>query len=163
MTDMAYRIVVRPLPADEGGGYVAVVPDLRGCMGDGDTPEAAVSDCIKAIEEWKDEALRVGRAIPEPGSQHAAACKEAEEILGHLDRQERIIEKQEAMIEAQKRLIEASEEAVAVVKVLAHRREPAMADRGHNFVIEWDLDEPPLARIPLLISQAARRSRELEN
>lgn len=34
--DRPYRIVVQPLPAEDGGGYLAYVPDLPGCMADGE-------------------------------------------------------------------------------------------------------------------------------
>jgi len=62
----AYRIEIRPLPADEGGGYLAWVPDLPGCMSDGDTAAEAVQNAQQAILEWIEEAERLGRRIPEP-------------------------------------------------------------------------------------------------
>ena len=163
MTDLVYRVVIRPLPADEGGGYVATVPDLRGCMGDGDTPQDALIDCLKAIEEWKDEALRMGREIPVPGSHAAAARREAKMIVDHLTRQEKVIEKQEDLIESQKKLLAASEEAVALVKSLTVRRAPLTLDHLHHFVIDWDSDDEPHTGIPLLMTAGARRGRELEN
>jgi antitoxin HicB len=42
-------------------GFIAYAPDLPGCMGDGDTKEAAEADCRKAAKEWLDEAKRIGR------------------------------------------------------------------------------------------------------
>ncbi|PPQ34339.1 hypothetical protein CCS01_11245 [Rhodopila globiformis] len=54
------------LPEDEGGGYLAVAPDLLGCMADGATEEAAIADIRSAIGEWIDEAKRLGREVPEP-------------------------------------------------------------------------------------------------
>jgi predicted RNase H-like HicB family nuclease len=30
-----YRLTLRPLSAEEGGGWLAEVPDLPGCMSDG--------------------------------------------------------------------------------------------------------------------------------
>ena len=32
-----YAINVSPLPADEGGGFMASIPDLPGCIADGTT------------------------------------------------------------------------------------------------------------------------------
>lgn len=32
---------VQQLPAEDGGGFVATVPDLPGCISDGETPEEA--------------------------------------------------------------------------------------------------------------------------
>ena len=62
--DRGYPMIVSKL--DDDDGYVAVVLDLDGCMGDGDTPAAAIDDAHKAIEEWIDEMKRLGREIPEP-------------------------------------------------------------------------------------------------
>jgi predicted RNase H-like HicB family nuclease len=68
----AYRIEIRSLPADEGGGYLAWVPDLPGCMSDGDSPTEAVQNAQQAISEWIEEAVRLGHEIPEPS--HAATA-----------------------------------------------------------------------------------------
>lgn len=46
MADLEYRVIIAPLDPADGGGFLARVPDLPGCMSDGD----------EAIEEWKDEA-----------------------------------------------------------------------------------------------------------
>ena len=44
-----YAIMVEPLSDADGGGWLATVPALPGCMGDGDTPEAALADAEAAI------------------------------------------------------------------------------------------------------------------
>ena len=36
---MRYPVVIEPLAPEDGGGFVATVPDLPGCMSDGETPE----------------------------------------------------------------------------------------------------------------------------
>ena len=51
MTDR-YPIYVAPLSDEDGGGWIALVHDLPGCMGDGETPEEAIADARKAIEVW---------------------------------------------------------------------------------------------------------------
>jgi predicted RNase H-like HicB family nuclease len=61
-----YPVVIEPLPATEGGGFVALVPDLPGCLSDGNTPEAAVTQVVDAITAWIEEANRLGRAVPRP-------------------------------------------------------------------------------------------------
>jgi len=71
-----YHIQVDPLPPDEGGGFVAWVPDLPGCMSDGATPAEAIANATKAIDEWIEEAVRLRRAIPAPRSRIAAAAYE---------------------------------------------------------------------------------------
>src|SRR5437868_5923405 len=47
-----YRITLRPLSAAEGGGWLAEVPDLPGCMSDGDTPQEAVENVMDAMACW---------------------------------------------------------------------------------------------------------------
>ncbi len=66
MSARDYEIDVKPLPASLGGGWVAVVPDLPGCMSDGDTPEEALANGYDAAEAWLKTAHAVGRAIPAP-------------------------------------------------------------------------------------------------
>lgn len=61
-----YPVVLRPLSTDDGGGWVAIVPDLPGCMSDGDTAFQALQNVEDAIEEWKDAASQMGRPIPHP-------------------------------------------------------------------------------------------------
>jgi antitoxin HicB len=58
--------VIEPLPPEDGGGFVAYVPDLPGCMSDGATREEAARNVSDAIECWIEEAKRLGRAIPAP-------------------------------------------------------------------------------------------------
>lgn len=59
-----YAIVVEPLDAKDGGGWLASVPALPGCMGDGETPEAALADAEAAITEWLAAAEQLGRDVP---------------------------------------------------------------------------------------------------
>jgi predicted RNase H-like HicB family nuclease len=64
---MDYPVVVRKLDDDDGGGYIAVVPDLYGCMADGETIEEAVTNVCIAVTDWLEVARELGREIPEPG------------------------------------------------------------------------------------------------
>lgn len=61
-----YRVVVETLSDEEGGGFLATVPDLPGCMSDGETPEEAMANARDAIEAWKEGALDLGWEIPRP-------------------------------------------------------------------------------------------------
>ena len=63
-----YAIMVEPLLEADGGGWLATVPALPGCMGDGDTPESALADAENAIAEWHAAAKALGRDVPCPGS-----------------------------------------------------------------------------------------------
>jgi antitoxin HicB len=67
MTQKAdYAITVSPLAIADGGGWIAVVPDLPGCMSDGETAVEALKNVEDAIEEWLEAARAVGRTIPQP-------------------------------------------------------------------------------------------------
>jgi antitoxin HicB len=68
-----YPIVIEPLSGEDGGGFLATVPDLPGCMSDGDTREDAARNIADAIAAWVEEATRLGRAIPEPSAHLAMA------------------------------------------------------------------------------------------
>ncbi len=61
-----YFIKVDVLPPADGGGFVATVPDLPGCMSDGDTPEEAEANARDAIDCWIETAERLGRPVPAP-------------------------------------------------------------------------------------------------
>jgi predicted RNase H-like HicB family nuclease len=66
MSRLEYPVVVEPLPADEGGGFVVTVPDLPGCMSDGDTPEEALANVQDAIATWIEAANDLGHTVPKP-------------------------------------------------------------------------------------------------
>jgi len=69
MTDCKqYPVEIRPLAAEDGGGWLATFPDLPGCMGDGETPEAAIEDGYSAAFAWLKVAEKAGDPIPAPGS-----------------------------------------------------------------------------------------------
>ena len=61
-----YRVVVGPLPLDEGGGFVARVPDLPGCLAVGETPAEALANAYDAIACWIEAAMKMGREVPAP-------------------------------------------------------------------------------------------------
>lgn len=42
------------------------MPDLPGCMSDGDTPEEAITNVQDAITVWLEAARDTGRGIPAP-------------------------------------------------------------------------------------------------
>ncbi|MCC6919128.1 MAG: type II toxin-antitoxin system HicB family antitoxin [Alphaproteobacteria bacterium] len=71
MDRLEYPVVVEPLAVDDGGGFAASVPDLPGCMSDGETPEEAISNVQDAIRSWIETARETGRTIPAP-SRHLA-------------------------------------------------------------------------------------------
>ena len=46
--------------------YLVEVPELPGCMADGDTPEAALAMAQEVISLWIETAESLGRSVPEP-------------------------------------------------------------------------------------------------
>jgi predicted RNase H-like HicB family nuclease len=74
MPRLEYPLIIEPLPEEEGGGFVALVPDLPGCMSDGDTAEAALASVHDAVAAWIEEATALGRPVPRP-SRHLVAAE----------------------------------------------------------------------------------------
>lgn len=68
-----YAVVIEQLSAEDGGGYLAIVPDLPGCMSDGETRELAARNIEDAIAAWIEEATELGRPIPPPTPHFQAA------------------------------------------------------------------------------------------
>ena len=70
--DVPYRFTVRPLPEDEGGGYLIAFSDLPGCMSDGETIEGAITNGIDAMRGWIEAMRAEGHPIPAPTRSAAA-------------------------------------------------------------------------------------------
>ena len=66
MTD--YDIVIVALSVDDGGGFLGVVPDLPGCVSDGDTRDEATRNTEQAIYDWINENERLERPLAKPGA-----------------------------------------------------------------------------------------------
>lgn len=94
MKKLKYSAIVRPLNKDEGGGYLVEIPDLPGCMADGESIEEAFMEAESAIESWIQTAKEFGDPIPDsslskrysgqwrlrvPRSLHAALAMRAEQ------------------------------------------------------------------------------------
>ncbi len=77
----SYDIVVQELPEEDGGGYIAFVPDLPGCMSDGDTRSQAIDNCEDAIVEWLAEQERRGVDVPLPGHAMTDALQDRQRLL----------------------------------------------------------------------------------
>lgn len=52
--------------SDQDQSFVVEVPELPGCLADGETYEDAVMNAQLGIEEWVETARELGRSIPEP-------------------------------------------------------------------------------------------------
>ena len=62
--DLRYEIVLYWSDAD--GSYIAEVPELPGCMSDGNTYAETVANAEDAIRAWIATARKLGRPVPEP-------------------------------------------------------------------------------------------------
>jgi predicted RNase H-like HicB family nuclease len=51
---------------EEDHSFVVEVPELPGCMADGESYEQAVANVQKVIEEWIETAKALNRPVPQP-------------------------------------------------------------------------------------------------
>ena len=67
MTDIdAYQVTLSALSDEDGGGFLAEVFELPGCIADGETKEEALRSISDAIASWIAAAKAEGRDIPAP-------------------------------------------------------------------------------------------------
>jgi len=59
-----YEVIIYWSKEDQS--FIAEVPELPGCMADGQTYQEALSSAETVIEEWIETALELKRPIPEP-------------------------------------------------------------------------------------------------
>jgi predicted RNase H-like HicB family nuclease len=52
--------------SDDDQSFIVEIPELPGCMADGETYEQAVTNAQQVIAEWIETAKELGRPIPEP-------------------------------------------------------------------------------------------------
>jgi len=61
-----YKYEVIVYWSEEDQAYIAEVPELPGCMADGETYEGALKNIQVTISEWIETARTLGREIPVP-------------------------------------------------------------------------------------------------
>ncbi len=64
MSKHKYEIIIYWSAQDSA--YIAEVPELSGCMADGQTYAEALANAEVIIQEWIDTARELGRPIPQP-------------------------------------------------------------------------------------------------
>ena len=64
MNASRYEIII--YWSEEDQAFIAEVPELAGCMADGETYQEALANAEVIIEEWIETARTIGRQIPEP-------------------------------------------------------------------------------------------------
>ena len=52
--------------SEEDSAFIAKVPELAGCMADGETYQEALTNAEIIIQEWLETARDLSRQIPEP-------------------------------------------------------------------------------------------------
>lgn len=65
---LPYIIEIKPIPAQDGGGFMATIPQLGryALLGDGDTIEEAIKDLEITKRDRFTEYIAAGVEIPEP-------------------------------------------------------------------------------------------------
>ena len=61
-----YPITLSQIPEDEGGGYMVTIPDLPGCLADGETVEEAIAEARDAFEAWTTAEREDAGTLPAP-------------------------------------------------------------------------------------------------
>jgi predicted RNase H-like HicB family nuclease len=59
-----YKYQINIFWSEQDGAYIAAVPELPGCMADGDTPASALKNAETIIGEWIETARELGRRVP---------------------------------------------------------------------------------------------------
>jgi antitoxin HicB len=77
ITKLEYTVRIDRLTESDGGGYLATVPELPGCMSDGATPEGAFGNVQEAITSWIESAKERKQEIPESGRCGSAPEKDS--------------------------------------------------------------------------------------
>ncbi|HEY4980821.1 MAG TPA: type II toxin-antitoxin system HicB family antitoxin [Pseudolabrys sp.] len=70
---LEYAVRIELLAESDGGGYLATVPDLPGCVSDGETPEEALKNVQEAIASWIEAAKEWKQDVPKPSTPLARA------------------------------------------------------------------------------------------
>jgi predicted RNase H-like HicB family nuclease len=64
MKESKYEIII--YWSKEDNSFIAEVPELSGCMADGNSYMEALQNVQVVISEWIETAMSLGRIIPEP-------------------------------------------------------------------------------------------------
>ncbi len=82
----AYAATIGPLPASEGGGYMASAVELPGCMATGETEAEALEELRDAIRSWVLTAREFGDDVPPPTSTYRYSGKFVVRVPSSLHR-----------------------------------------------------------------------------
>lgn len=68
-----YSVRLSQLSQADGGGWVASIPELRGCLADGRTPDEAYEELKSVLDFWLEVAKEEGKPVPQPMAYSATA------------------------------------------------------------------------------------------
>ncbi|MBQ5332473.1 MAG: type II toxin-antitoxin system HicB family antitoxin [Oscillospiraceae bacterium] len=71
LSEHKYEVII--YWSEEDNSYIAEVPELAGCMADGNTMLSALENVHVVINEWIETAKSLGREIPQPKGRLAYA------------------------------------------------------------------------------------------
>lgn len=61
-----YSVRLNQLSEVDGGGWIASIPELRGCLADGQTPDEAYEELKTVLEFWLQVAKEEEKVVPQP-------------------------------------------------------------------------------------------------
>ncbi len=64
MNEIRYEMIIYWSDADNA--FIVEVPELSGCLADGETYEEAIGNAQQVINDWIETAISLGREIPKP-------------------------------------------------------------------------------------------------
>lgn len=64
LPDLRYELII--YWSDEDAAYLVEVPELPGCMADGETYAEALANAETVMRMWIETAQELGRDVPEP-------------------------------------------------------------------------------------------------
>ena len=120
----AYSIVVVQLGDDDGGGFMGFVPDLPGCISDGETRLEALRNTEEALAEWLEVQIDRDAMIPEPGTAIAEAVDREHKLLDAIRALASYREDADEKIAGLERQLA---ELIAVLKDNSGRVQPSLA------------------------------------
>lgn len=79
-----YMYEIAPLAKEDGGGFLISLPDLPGCMSDGETIEETVANGRDAFVAWISAAADEGKPIPKPTARPAGMVEASGKFVARL-------------------------------------------------------------------------------
>jgi predicted RNase H-like HicB family nuclease len=68
-TNLDYEIITKKISPKDGDGWFAYYKDFKGIMGDGETPQEAISEALEAFKAFIEVALLNGDTIALPNEE----------------------------------------------------------------------------------------------